>query len=287
MRLLLALVIFMMLWPTIIFADDRHDPLAQKFERPTTLNLNLLSRYPPITSEGYSIDWTFGQADERGHPQYEFRGIWRYATKELKSRFSRAYRRQLLEFWNESNDLQFSWSDYQRELQEFETGDRGWWDRPWTDSLPEDKGGAPNYRTIIFGREGDWIKLGPIILTHDLKVRLKGTSLYFDGDQPIRNLKDRYIQDSAESDPKAVNLHAEDEASWLDSDLWKVRVKPSANFNLSGSELVDFIRSVSVKFDIDLFLRNGRQFGNLECGVQYDVEDQNLEFVAFFQFTEW
>lgn len=287
MKFILAIITLIILWPTIIFAGtpDTSEPHNSSCKVPQISLEFPRIHYPENKPQ---IDWTFGYAPPKGYIQYEFKGIWRYAAKEIRSRFRREYRRQMLRYWNEGNDLQLTWQEYRDELDELESEQLyGWWTRNWLDSLPVEKGGAPNYRIITYGREGDWITLGPFTLTHDLRLRIDKAGIYFDGEQPVRDLEAKYVQNAEPGDSKTVNVHAEEPKPWFQSRYWKFKFRPSANFGFNGSEWTDFIKNISLKVEMQLFLQSGLHFANLECGAQYDFQDQEYELVVFFQMINW
>jgi hypothetical protein len=293
MKQLLAIALLLVLWPAVIFAQpsDTHSSSSSTFDNSERIAFNFRSYRGIPSFEEIPQDWTFGRPDLRGYVQYEFKGLWKYGVREIRSRFSREYRNQLRDFWQQSNEHQYGWCDYQRDLDEFSSGGTlyNWWtNRTWMDSLPIEKGGAPTHRIITYGREGDWFDLGPFTVSHDLKVKIKKIGLYIDGEQPLQDLKQKYLPaDEENPNLNEANLGAE-EQSWYKSDLWKVKFKPSVSIKpFGGSEFTDILRRVSAKAEVQLFTKRGLHFGNIECAAQYDLQNESFEIIAMFSLLTW
>lgn len=90
--------------------------------------------------------WTEYANQPSHHIVYEYSGLQKVIYNQLDKVASRYYNQQLRIFWNESHLHPMDLDRAMRNYALSSANQYQWWNRPWYDSLPEEKGGE---RTIV------------------------------------------------------------------------------------------------------------------------------------------
>jgi hypothetical protein len=141
-----------------------------------------------------------------------------------------------------------------------------WWDREWYDSLPSDKGGAPDKPYIhTYGKEIEW-QFGPITISNTLKVRFDYIGA-FNLDTDAQPVAEKHDPDKLPKGGRMVlDLRPDKEFSY--GTTVKFKVRPSIRVGLPRKGWVDILRKVSVRACMSLFIR-GKQFIDAEAELTY------------------
>lgn len=229
-------------------------------------------------------------------------GFEGFVVKKIQSRLRRAWSDSLEQAWRAGI---LSDRGYQDELQamgedlaDHRVGGR-WWERDWTASLTPARGGAPAQPFVhIIGTRIEVIRIGPISLTNDLRIRLKpfvafrfspgqARAITIPTDRNARSharlvRNDQIGGPAFPAMPRASSSHRvqidlvipqKQEREW-----YRVRFRPSLSVRPT-SRVSDVLREVSLRVDAELYIRKSGPV-RLSAALRYDVDDRDIAFVA-------
>lgn len=143
-----------------------------------------------------------------------------------------------------------------------------WWTREWYDSLPSDKGGAPDVPFVhVYGKEISW-KLGPLTISNTLRLKIDYVAAFkLNADPQELSTKVDPIKP-----PKASSIAIDVHPSGSPINTTTVKFKVRPNIRVGTPHLDDgwwsFIRKLAIRADLMIFIR-GRVIVQANAEISY------------------
>ncbi|MCO5171974.1 MAG: hypothetical protein M9894_37220 [Planctomycetes bacterium] len=185
-----------------------------------------------------------------------------------------------------------------------------WWERSWLDSLPASRGGAPDPPLEHVVGERVALRLGPLILTSDLRLqveRVGALAVEPDAPRPLRRLETarlarehawlrREVVDAedlvaGEVGPPEGELEAAPARPGLAPALlrprWRLTLRPAVRVRASGGHGGP-VRDVRVRAVLELFRGPARlRFLEVELALRYRPEDDEVVVGVELALVTW
>jgi hypothetical protein len=233
----------------------------------TTINKDTYNDYDYYIEQtyypGYVDDWMSSVTMTRiprGSLVVSYDGPHKLLLKELNNQFRRLVRKYETE----------SAPNYFRNDWEGLPSNTDWYSRSWMDSLPSDKGGAPDepYEHVI-GKEIDY-EFGPLTISNTLKISLDYVAVFKLNTDPT----------TPDKEPNKYRVAVDIDASQSISrgTEFKFKFKPNIRIGLNSSgSLFDLIKNASIRIEMDIVIWGIKIIqGELELKYK-DVDDIRIE----------
>ena len=141
-----------------------------------------------------------------------------------------------------------------------------WWTRSWMDSLPSNKGGAPDEPYVhTIGQEITW-RLGPLSLTNTLKLKIDYFAVFKFNPDPGEKTGDR--------DPPPVSFDVRSNGIATVGTWIKFKVRPSVRVGMPDSDgWFSVLRSIAIRAEFDIVLF-GVRFVSGDIVLKYKSGDE-------------
>lgn len=172
----LLLSAFILLLAAPAAAYDEHQTTS--VSRPPTSDLRLNIDFSEVyydAPESSFVDSVTMRTLPAGSMVFEYRGVHRLAIRQARSQYRRAVKTAVRRGWYvrpESDDFEPLFrADTERDFAGHHVNG-AWWTRSWMDSLPSEKGGAPDDPYVhVFGAKTE-LDLGLLRISNELNVKL-------------------------------------------------------------------------------------------------------------------
>lgn len=303
---------------------------AESFERPTLRSVCL--ELPPLSTlceqePGCLVPQVTLRELPPGSLHIEYEGFQSFLVRKLQSRYRSLWKDQLELLYDETNMTD---AEYRRAREEMNLAFADlkvgrWWERSWLESLPPEKGGAPELPWVHeVGQEIDVVKIGAFRFTNELKIRIDGTTiLALDPDpglvfrereeiaEPRRVARDHARLVRASRDPQYDGRRptTRDGAVGriptlspmlgielvparrilIEGFTWRVKLRPQISARVpSDYRAAGFVRQLSLRCSIDMFMgkKNAEVLG-LDFSCSYSPEDREVVARADLALIRW
>lgn len=174
-----------------------------------------------------------------------------------------------------------------------------WWERSWLDSLPASRGGAPDPPLEHVVGERVALRLGPLILTSDLRLQVERVGMLAvepDAPRPLRRLEtSRVAREHAWLRREVVDADdlVDDEVGRPEAEVagepvphvlapallrprWRLTLRPAVRVRISSGHGW-LVRDVRLRAVLELFRGPGRlRFLEVELVLRYRPEDDEV-----------
>ncbi len=153
-----------------------------------------------------------------------------------------------------------------------------WWHRAWIDSLPSEKGGAPDeiYHHVI-GKEIRW-KFGPITISNMLRIKLDYIAVFKLDTDPTD------FQGEPKKARVVVDIHTPKGA--VAGARFKFRLRPHIRIALLRiGDWAEFLKTASIRAELDVIVRGQRVLKGM-VELRYEPDD-GLRFEINLELVSW
>lgn len=298
-------LVLLLLFCTAASADDF--TLAEKLEYDTDFRINLDYNYATITPifENNLLDQVTFNSWIPGSLKLKYIGIHavildqaeRYTKRIINSNTRRLYHNTNMTEKEANNVFLYTSSN--------NNPFGNWWDRKWFQSLPSDKGGAPDtIETIYIGHHIQipdnwgvvtWIKdrfesVGDIWIRNDHLYDDENNSLIIPGETKEKTKKETDIDNfnNIEYQGTAIIINGKEfDHEWFKGDFYHFRFKPSLRVK-GGPEFIDAVDEVSLMFVIELFKSKAHtHFADINFLIKYNIPDEEIYATVNFKLLTW
>lgn len=153
-----------------------------------------------------------------------------------------------------------------------------WWRRSWLDSLPSEKGGAPDevYHHVV-GKEIHW-RFGPITFSNTLRVKLDYVAVFKLDTDPTD------FQGEPKKARVVIDIHTP--KGGVAGTRFKFRLRPHIRVALlKTGDWAEFLKTASIRAELDIIIRGKRVLKGM-VELRYEPDD-GLRFEINLEFVSW
>lgn len=195
----------------------------------------------------------------QGSLRIDYDGPRRVLMRQMQNQFRRLVRK----YETESDDYE---TPMRLDRWSLVPASDDWWGRNWLDSLPSDKGGAPDspYRHTI-GKELEF-RCGPLSITNTFKISIDYVAAFRFNTDPSTP------QGKANNYKLAVDINSPAQVSTSTEFIFNF--KPNIRIGLTSDDgtILGFLKNTSIRFELDIVVW-GRTIIQSEFEVKYKGND--------------
>lgn len=290
-----------MIFSTIAYADPSKSSQTeleyhQKLKIPTLTPLQFYRNSQAI--EYNILDYITFNNPTPSTVKIEYVGLHQLVLSQLEKRISNEATDDLRREYNLTNITD---SEFRRKMEFLNRDPPGpngyWWERPWYDSLPPGKNGAPKELTV-YQKGLDfripkwfipywWIRkqiasLGDIWIGTDTEFSEELGILPHRNDGVVVNK--RKAHGKLQKPLPTINIR---QRHWFKNSFYHLRFKPSVRFKPSKG-MNRIIDEASLRFRIELYSNPGRiHFADLNFYIRHNIPENDTFFSVHFNFITW